>query len=541
MKKILLSNLILIPFLCLSQASLVKDINPGSGDGVATYNKNRFDFDGSLLFAANDGSSGMELWKSDGTSSGTLLINTFNAGSLDGNPNQFYEFNNKVYFSAYRTTVGYELYSTDGTSSGLTTYNQLNVLSGNSSPSFFIAYNSNLIFSGNVSSFSTVYGAELLGFDGTGWSGPGDAIMIKNIHTGNGAGSFPNNFTELNGNLLFSAIYSSGGRELWITDGTNSGTNLILDINPGTANSNAANFTVFNNKVYFSADDGVNGRELWVTDGTVAGTYIVLDLYSGTTGSNPTNLIVYNNALYFTANHPTLGLEIFKMTTLENITNLKNINPGSGNSAPFGFTEYNGKLYFAADDGTNGVELWSTTGFSSTTNMLKDINTTGESTPLYFTEYFGKLYFNADDGVNGRELWSTDGTAAGTVLVQNINPGSMDSSPSDLIVSNDVLFFSANDGTHGLELWKYVDPALSIQDVALDNKTNLFPNPVSFDFSIETTADIESLSIYSIQGKLIKTFDLYQDSYNVEELSAGMYLLNIQTTEGFVTKKLIKE
>ena len=38
--------------------------------------------------------------------------------------------------------------------------------------------------------------------------------------------------------------------------------------------------TLFNvaGTIYFSADNGINGRELWKTDGTVAGTQMVLDL-----------------------------------------------------------------------------------------------------------------------------------------------------------------------------------------------------------------------------------------------------------------------
>ena len=557
MKKLLLFTFLITTFLSQAQVSLVKDINPGSADGVATYYFNRIEFNGSLIFGAGNAITSYELWISDGTNTGTYQLNELLTTSATGgsNPNNFLVFNNRVYFSARKNcptnvcsggTFGYELFSSDGTTSGIISYPVINY-GGGASPTFLTEFNNNLIFSGKasgvVSNASVFYGQELLGFNGNPWSGWGDQIMIKDIHTANGGNSSPDNFTELNSLLYFAATYSSGGRELWVTDGTNIGTNLILDINPGTTASSPDNLTLFNNKIYFTADDGSNGRELWVTDGTVGGTQMVLDLNVGSTGSNPENLTLFNNALYFKASHPTLGTEVFKMTTLENISLLKNIASGSGNSNPSNLFVSNGKLYFSADDGTNGMELWSSTGFSSTTNMLKNINTdaaTPDSNPSGFTEYFGELYFAANDGVNGRELWKTDGTNAGTVLVDDINT-SGDSNPSDLIVANNRLFFSANDGLTGIELWKYQDTTLSTKDLELENGISLYPNPTSNSFSIESKFQIEKISIYNLQGKMIKLFEAPLELYSIEALTSGIYFVNIQSENGKITKKIIKD
>jgi ELWxxDGT repeat protein len=41
-------------------------------------------FEGMLYFRANDGSSGIELWKSDGTADGTVLVFDLNAGAAQG-------------------------------------------------------------------------------------------------------------------------------------------------------------------------------------------------------------------------------------------------------------------------------------------------------------------------------------------------------------------------------------------------------------------------------------------------------------------------
>ena len=67
---------------------------------------------------------------------------------------------------------------------------------------------------------------------------------------------------------------------------------------------------------------------------------------------------------------------------------------------------------------------------------------------------FGDVYFVANDGTHGYELWKSDGTETGTVMVKDINSGSDSSSPSQLIVVDNVLYFEADDGINGCQLWK---------------------------------------------------------------------------------------
>ena len=48
---------------------LVKEINPGSADGITFYLEQPFvEHNGQLFFAADDGTTGTELWVSDGQS-----------------------------------------------------------------------------------------------------------------------------------------------------------------------------------------------------------------------------------------------------------------------------------------------------------------------------------------------------------------------------------------------------------------------------------------------------------------------------------------
>ena len=52
---------------------------------------------------------------------------------------------------------------------------------------------------------------------------------------------------------------------------------LVKDINPGTSSSGPKGMYVFGDKIYFSAYDPVHGREVWATDGTEAGTQLIKD------------------------------------------------------------------------------------------------------------------------------------------------------------------------------------------------------------------------------------------------------------------------
>src|SRR5436189_4586426 len=70
----------------------------------------------------------------------------------------------------------------------------------------------------------------------------------------------------------FSGGYGANDYELWKTDGTQAGTVLVKDINPGISGSHPDHLTEVNGTLFFTADDGTNGTELWKSNGTTAGT-----------------------------------------------------------------------------------------------------------------------------------------------------------------------------------------------------------------------------------------------------------------------------
>src|SRR5262249_26350665 len=90
---------------------MVKDINPGSSYGfpLGSYPSYLTDVGGTLFFAAND-STGRELWKSDGTEAGTVLVAPGSGASL---PSHLTAAGGTLFFSAFDPVHGTELWQSD--------------------------------------------------------------------------------------------------------------------------------------------------------------------------------------------------------------------------------------------------------------------------------------------------------------------------------------------------------------------------------------------------------------------------------------------
>ena len=143
----------------------------------------------------------------------------------------------------------------------------------------------------------------------------GNAEMLKDINTGD-ADSYPWIMGQTEDLLFFRALTSLNGYELWVTDGTESGTNMVKDINPGSSSGfyGYYGFQYFNDKFYFGGNNGTSGEELWATDGTENGTYLVKEIRGEDSngnnyGSNPNGFTVIGDTLYFIANDGEHGSE----------------------------------------------------------------------------------------------------------------------------------------------------------------------------------------------------------------------------------------
>ncbi len=269
--------------------------------------------------------------------------------------------------------------------------------------------------------------------------------------------------TAIGSTLYFSAYDDVNGTELWKSNGTDIGTEMVKDINT-SGNSVPRFLTTAGSTLYFAAtEDGNDSNvKLWKSDGTETNTVVVKDINpneSFLTGSTALYSVSIGSTLYFGANNGQDGNELWKTDGTEIGTVLvRDIRLGSIGSYINKLTVMGSSLYFFAENGLYGHEFWKSDGTLEGTVLVKDINPGfGDCAAQNMFTIGSMLYFDADNGTNGRELWSSDGSAENTTMIADINPGSnesRDGSTNNNIVSNgSMIFFAADNNTNGMELW----------------------------------------------------------------------------------------
>ncbi|MBX9737021.1 MAG: hypothetical protein K2X32_08850, partial [Phycisphaerales bacterium] len=406
-----------------AQVPVMIDVNPYSTTAADSSPANFARLGNSVLFAANDGTNGLELWISDGTAVGTVLLKNINAGAgVGSSPANLTSFGSRVVFTADDSINGRELWITDGTEAG--------------------------------------------------------TVLVKDIRPGVSGATFSSGFGVVGtfgtpGSFIsFGASDGTIGTEPYVTDGTTAGTVLLGDLRPGATGSNASGFFASGSKVYFLANDGgAFGNELWSTDGTIPGTVRITDIAPGTLSSGFSIDLVVNGWAY--GSGATSGSDgeptVVNLTTLQT-RRLNDIRPGTSSSLPQEFVAIGSDVYFRASATGTDIQLYKVTfdinGDPIGAGRLLDINFTGNDNVGNLAVFNGLLYFSATDGITGRELYVSDGTSLGTSRVADINPGAVDSAPLALLVANNKLYFSAVSGLFGRELYVSDGTALGTSRLA---------------------------------------------------------------------------
>ncbi|MBL4594144.1 MAG: T9SS type A sorting domain-containing protein [Flavobacteriales bacterium] len=69
----------------------------------------------------------------------------------------------------------------------------------------------------------------------------------------------------------------------------------------------------------------------------------------------------------------------------------------------------------------------------------------------------------------------------------------------------------------------------------------IYPNPTASELNITTELNIKYVAILDITGKTIEAYELKTNAINVTHLAKGIYFLKLETEEGAITKKFVKQ
>lgn len=464
-----------------------------------------------LYFTISDDVFGKELWQTDGTEEGTIMIRDICEGTCGSQPDCLTEMNGIIYFNAYSQNYGIELWRTDGTTNG--TYPIADLYEGGNGGlhnNRDIHAHNNTIFFGAESSNNSA-SVELYKTDGT----EEGTVLVKDINTvpfpstaNHTLPSFPKYFFSYGNIVLFSADDGIHGIELWKTDGTAAGTVLVKDINPGLANSKPLetgsfqhNSFLYNNEVYFSANDGVHGCELWKTDGTEAGTVMVKE-----TNTNPVTMS----------------------------------DPSNGD--PHRMTVYNNKLYFWSYTTPleyYGPQAWETDGTEAGTIQLTTTIPSMFSDP--FTVCNDLLYMTVRYD-SGDILMKYDGTTLDTVS-NKTNQDKYLTRTNYPVCFNEYLYVNALSESIGtadnIGTWKVGTPSITTaaKNETIEDNTSYIVTTSQLE--ILTPDTILEIKIINTAGREISAPRIDNHTLDISGLPNGMYIIKTNTDTKTLTKKII--
>ena len=264
----------------------------------------------------------------------------------------------------------------------------------------------------------------------------------------------PSDFIEYKGLLFFEASTDGFGREIWFSDGNQSHTSLLKDINPGNNNGALHSLkscsVILNNELYFVATDGSSSGEIWKTDGTTNGTEKVTNFLN----ANITKLTLVGSNIFFLIQESD-SLQVWKSNGTAAGTVLVKSGLPIWNSPSFQGKCNETFIFTFQPYGSNNCRVWRSDGTNDGTFPItgeidgcgagSNIGTNGLS---QYIEYQNELYFVARSSAifgypTNVGIMKTDGTLQNTVPVKAIHDGSQRLlNYGDVIELNDKLYFS---------------------------------------------------------------------------------------------------
>ena len=318
-----------------------------------------------VMFAAN---ANKELWKSDGTTTGTVHVKDFVRSTVTGGPSSakyLTESHGKLYFAAAENpNADRELWVSDGTRQGTMPTKQ--VISGPVAwePSSFIETADGMVFKAEEAG-----GVQQL------WKLSSDTnALIRLTDLKRNA----RNVFDVGDAIFFTADHPTGGgaTELWKTDGTTQGTAHIKSFQ---GRGSPSQLTSFDGTLYFEVDE-----DIWKSDGTPEGTVQAVDRPGGQENGF-SGVLTIGDSLYFTSRDTMTGnsaLWSADATTGE-VTRAADLTREFSSA-----TDVDGVLFYM-----NGHELWKSDGTQHGTMLVADYWPDDTIEPHSLVDVAGTLFF----------------------------------------------------------------------------------------------------------------------------------------------------
>ncbi len=402
--------LLLILVICLNYwasgqtPQLLGDIHKPSLSPFEYVSGPFFSVHGKVLFYGLTFRQGYGSWTYDGSDHATFISGY---GSLSANP---VETEDGFYFiDSY--DVGQYWLLKHGGDPGVTIYlDDLKASSPNNIPSIASLHDKVLYPNWETSTGYELWVAE---------DSPESARLLKDASPGTGS-TYPMELTKADSLVYFRG--GSSGRQLWRTDGTESGTFMVFQILGTSQIIQASSLKAFGNKACFLVRKNSGETEFWTSDGTVAGTSKAADVPTSTNQQDRFEVFFLGEKYIYLANDAqnvsfewvainanTSGAEILlDITTNENYYLVSN-----GNTRK---SILNGEFYFVyLNNSSLEYELWKSDGSAIGTHKIVSLE--GSAIPAASTK---QLFFFFIQKQGNIELWKSDGSIAGTILTKDL-------------------------------------------------------------------------------------------------------------------------
>lgn len=253
-------------------------------------------------------------------------------------------------------------------------------------------------------------------------------------------GSRPSQLLAVGSTLYFVADDRIHGSELWRSDGSAAGTELVADVCPGECGASPRLLGALGGEVLFWADDGAHGGELWKSDGTPEGTILLRDLCPGECSAVELGELAWLDELPLPSG--VLGGNLFFRwgeelwrsdgTTAGTRPVVELCAEGGCEPSLVELARLGGSLFFSVASDDLSPVLWRLDGAMDPPKPVARPCSASESIRTHdLTPLGDRLVFDSGclEGVPGGVLYATDGTPEGTHALLD-RPGTSGSTPA---------------------------------------------------------------------------------------------------------------